>query len=156
MQTQSHVTDKPQINATGKDALIGAMPSSIYGPAKTFSNLTLSEQLNCAAKLTAVLKLLGNPNRLRILAKLSQKEFSVSQLQATLNRSQSAVSNDLALLKQLNIVGNAKYGKTNYFVLHPQKCTKIKRILTSLLAVEERSAAVRRIPSLPEPEFTAE
>ncbi|MEM7518519.1 MAG: metalloregulator ArsR/SmtB family transcription factor, partial [Planctomycetota bacterium] len=53
-----------------------------------------------AADLTALLKVLGDPTRLRILGLLEIEELSVGELSRSLGMAQSRVSNHLRVLRE--------------------------------------------------------
>lgn len=60
-------------------------------------------------------KALGDPTRIKILYLLSQKECSVSEIVETLEISQSAVSHQLALLRNLRLVKYHRKGNIYYY-----------------------------------------
>ena len=60
--------------------------------------------------MTAQLKAIGDPNRLRILHLLSYGELSVSGLQQALGMSQSQVSRHLAYLRSVSLVTDQREG----------------------------------------------
>jgi len=60
-------------------------------------------------------KALGDPTRIKILFLLSQKECSVSEIVEALGISQSAVSHQLALLRNLRLVKYRRVGNTYYY-----------------------------------------
>ncbi len=142
----SHVPGMPKIKTKVGDVLLGPALKTGQKSGTQFSDLTLPEQQDCAARLTLILKMFGNANRLSILAKLSQRQHSVIQLQATLGRGQSAISNDLAVLRKSKLVINSRCGKANFYELNPQKRANIERILLNLLADEDRPKTVYRAP----------
>ena len=61
-------------------------------------------------EMTAKLKAIGDPNRLRILHLLSYGELSVSGLQQALGMSQSQVSRHLAYLRSVGLVTDQREG----------------------------------------------
>ncbi|MCU0453649.1 MAG: metalloregulator ArsR/SmtB family transcription factor [Bacteroidetes bacterium] len=56
-------------------------------------------------------KVLGDPNRLRIVIALTQTELCTLDIARTLGMSESAVSHQLRLLKALRLVRQRKEGK---------------------------------------------
>ena len=62
-------------------------------------------------------KILGDPTRARILYALSQKELCVCDLSVLLGMAQSAVSHQLRLLRNTQIVKFRKEGKIVYYSL---------------------------------------
>ncbi len=70
---------------------------------------------------TALLKLLGDPTRARILLALSRAELCVCDLATLLGMSLSAVSHQLRLLRAHGLVRFRKQGRLVYYSLaHPQ------------------------------------
>ena len=60
---------------------------------------------------------MGDPTRLRIVAALAIQELCVCDLAATLGLTQSAVSHQLRLLRQLGIVRFRRDGRLTYYTL---------------------------------------
>src|ERR1700736_3077112 len=61
------------------------------------------------------LRLLADPTRLRLLLLLEQEELSVAELQQILGMGQSRISNHLAQLKRVGVVGDRRAGKNVYY-----------------------------------------
>ena len=66
-------------------------------------------------KLTNFYKVFADSSRLKILFLLSDKAYRVSDIKEKLNISQSAVSHQLQLLRQLNLVKVKRVGKEIYY-----------------------------------------
>lgn len=64
-----------------------------------------------------LLKALGDPTRMRILSALSREELSVSEVQEILGMSQSAVSHQLRILRDADMVDYRREGKSVYYSL---------------------------------------
>lgn len=62
-----------------------------------------------------VFKALADPTRIRILYLLSQEECSVGHITEVLNMTQSAVSHQLSLLRNLRLVKYRREGNTFYY-----------------------------------------
>lgn len=66
---------------------------------------------------TSLLKAMANENRLRILCLLDEAELSVSELNARLSLSQSALSQHLAILRREGMVTTRRASQTIYYSL---------------------------------------
>lgn len=69
------------------------------------------------AALTSLLKVLGDPTRLRILALLEREELSVGELSRTLGMSQSRVSNHLRVMRELDLLRERHAGSSRFLRL---------------------------------------
>ena len=69
-------------------------------------------------KLANLFKAMGDPTRLRILFALVSEEMCVCDLAAFLGISESAVSHQLRLLRQLYLVANRRDGPILYYHLN--------------------------------------
>ncbi len=76
-------------------------------------------------KLSLFYKVFGDENRLRILFLLKDHSYKVSDLTEQLAISQSAVSHQLQLLRQLDLVKGEKRGKEVYYSLSDHHITTI-------------------------------
>ena len=76
-------------------------------------------------RLARTYKLLGDPTRLRILMALSAGEMCVCDLSAYLGVSESAVSYQLARLRDLNLVRQRRAGKILYNSLDDAHVAKL-------------------------------
>ncbi len=68
-------------------------------------------------KVSDFYKIVSVPSRLKIIATLDEKELNVSDLCNEVDMTQSAISHQLAILKQFNIVKSRKQGKEVYYSL---------------------------------------
>jgi SAM-dependent methyltransferase len=89
--------------------------------------------------IVKTLRVVADPNRLRILLLLRGEELSVAELQEILTMGQSTISTHLSQLKQAGLVEDRRTGKSNLYRLAPADS-----ILTSLL-----SEAKSEIPEVP-------
>ncbi len=69
------------------------------------------------AQLAQVFKALGDPTRLKVLWALANDEMCVCDLAAFLELTESAVSHQLRLLRQLRLVANRRCGPVLYYRL---------------------------------------
>ena len=70
-----------------------------------------------AKELARVFKALSDSTRLRIIAALAEREFSVGDLAAALDLEQSAVSHQLGDMRELHLVRFRKSGRHVYYQL---------------------------------------
>jgi len=70
-----------------------------------------------ATRLAETFKALGDPSRVRIIAALCAGEMCVSELANLLELSQSAVSHQLRVLRNLHLVRTRKDGRQVYYAL---------------------------------------
>ncbi|MDW7673674.1 MAG: metalloregulator ArsR/SmtB family transcription factor [Bacillota bacterium] len=68
-------------------------------------------------RLAETFKVLGDPNRVQLINVLTNREMCVCDLAVVLDMSVSAVSHQLRLLRNLNIVKYRKDGKMVYYTL---------------------------------------
>ncbi len=73
-----------------------------------------------AAELAETFKLLGDVTRVRILDALSHDELCVSDLAALVSLSESAVSHQLRLLRNMRLVRARRSGRMVYYALDDQ------------------------------------
>lgn len=70
-----------------------------------------------AAELAAMFKALADPTRVRIVSILARTELCVCDLAATLGMTQSAVSHQLRLMREMRLVKSRKEGRMIYYAL---------------------------------------
>ncbi len=70
-----------------------------------------------AIRLAELFKALADPSRLRIICALTYTELCVHDLATTLSMSQSAVSHQLRLLREMRLVRYRKEGRHVYYQL---------------------------------------
>lgn len=64
-----------------------------------------------------LLKVVGDPTRMRILSALIERELCVCDIQAVLGMSQSAISHQLRVLRASHLVKYRRSGKMAYYSL---------------------------------------
>lgn len=67
--------------------------------------------------LADLFKVFGDPTRIRILSALSNQELCVCDIAQALQMTQSAISHQLRVLKQIHLVKYRRDGKTIYYSL---------------------------------------
>ena len=74
-------------------------------------------QQESLSDLAELFKVFGDSTRIRILWVLHEAEMCVCDIAVLLNMTQSAISHQLRVLKQANLVKNRKEGKVVYYSL---------------------------------------
>ena len=77
----------------------------------------LIHQPAAAEEAAGLLRLLGNPQRLRVLCHLAEGELSVGALQARLDLGQSALSQHLARLREAGLVRTRREAQAIHYSL---------------------------------------
>ena len=78
--------------------------------------------------LAKLFKLIGDPTRCRILFALDNEEMCVCDIANVLKMTESAVSHQLRLLRQSQIVKTRKSGKEVYYTLEDEHIQKLFEI----------------------------
>lgn len=76
-----------------------------------------AEMAEHADEAAALLKALAHPARLLVLCRLVEGETSVSELQPLVGLSMSALSQHLAVLREMELVGTRRESQTIYYSL---------------------------------------
>lgn len=92
----------------------------------------LDKSDNAIAEATNLLKAMANENRLRILCLLDGAELSVSELNAKLALSQSALSQHLAILRREGLVATRRSSQTIYYSLQGDEARTIVETLARI------------------------
>lgn len=102
------------------------MASSKRGPSPATNPVSRTLRARGASEL---LKLMGNPQRLRILCLLAEGERSVGQINAIVTVSPSALSQHLARLRAEGLVDTRKQAQMVYYSLRPGPVLALIRTL---------------------------
>ena len=89
-------------------------------------NEALSEKDN--ESMAQLFKAMGDANRLRVLHALEQDEMCVCDIAAFLKLSESAVSHQLRLLRQLKLVSNRREGPVLYYRLNDHHVAELLQV----------------------------
>lgn len=92
-----------------------------------------------AGRAAALLRLLGNENRLMLLCQLADGELSVSALQHRIGLSQSALSQHLALLREEGVVATRRESQTIYYRIADQNALRVIETLAEIYCPPEMS-----------------
>ena len=84
----------------------------------------LDQLMRKARKASNFLKALSHENRLPLLCLLAERERSVTELENILSLRQSAVSQQLARLRYDGMVDTRRDGKTIYYSLANEDCSR--------------------------------
>jgi DNA-binding transcriptional ArsR family regulator len=99
--------------------------------------MNLGELQSKAGAVEALLKSVGNRNRLIVLCELLKGERSVGALQQALGLSQSALSQHLARLRMDGVVTTRRQSQTIYYSLASEKVFRLIRLLDQLYCAPE-------------------
>jgi DNA-binding transcriptional ArsR family regulator len=105
------------------------MSSKPAKPATPEDFRQLTELHDKAAHACDLLKAMANEWRLIILCQLSDGEKTVSELQAMLGLSQSALSQHLAVLRREKVVKASKHGQSVSYSLEGDEATRVMQTL---------------------------
>lgn len=83
---------------------------------------------NIFDNLSDTFKTLGDNTRVRILFALSKEELCVCDISAVLDMSISAVSHQLRVLRNMNLVKHKKEGKIVYYSLNDDHIVKLLKM----------------------------
>ncbi|HMN13344.1 MAG TPA: metalloregulator ArsR/SmtB family transcription factor [Bellilinea sp.] len=81
-----------------------------------------------AATLAELFRTLGDPNRLRIISVLMHHELCVHDITELVELSQSAVSHQLRVLRQMRLVRTRKEGRNVYYALDDDHVRELFRL----------------------------
>jgi ArsR family transcriptional regulator, lead/cadmium/zinc/bismuth-responsive transcriptional repressor len=90
--------------------------------------------------LSGVFSVLADPTRLRIIASLREGELCVCDLAAVVGQSESAVSHQLRVLRQHNLVRSRKDGRRKYYALDDRHVAGLFGLALEHVAHEGRSS----------------
>jgi ArsR family transcriptional regulator len=101
------------------------------------------------ASIVKILRVVADPNRLRILLLLRGEKLSVAELQEILAMGQSTISTHLSQLKQAGLVEDRRTGKNHLYRPAPAKGSPLDEILAKAKAeipeAPADQAAMRRV-----------
>lgn len=90
-----------------------------------------------AGRAATLLRLLGNERRLMVLCQLADGELSVSEIQARVGLSQSALSQHLALLREEGVVATRRESQTIYYRIIDHAAMRVIETLAELFCPPE-------------------
>src|SRR5690554_83094 len=92
-----------------------------------------------AADAAALMKALSNESRLLILCTLAGREMSVSELNEQTPLSQSALSQQLAVLRREKLVRTRREAQTIYYSVAPSNAARVIEVLRELYCHPRRA-----------------
>jgi len=91
--------------------------------------MNANDMADHAAEAADLMKALGNESRLMILCMLADGERTVGELNAIIPLSQSALSQQLARLRQHGVVKTRRESQTIYYTLAPGPADQVIQLL---------------------------
>ena len=98
----------------------------------TVKPIGLEQFQQSAGEATRLLRSLSNEHRLMILCQLGDGEMQVSQLQALVGLSQSALSQHLARLRDDDLVATRRDGTAVFYRIHDPAALKVIAVLADI------------------------
>ncbi len=98
---------------------------------------SLSEMKSNAAEAARLMRALSNENRLLILCYLQGREMSVGELNRSLDLSQSALSQHLAILRNDGLVQTRRESQTIYYSLRGDRASRVIETLHALYCADD-------------------
>lgn len=96
------------------------------------NELDLHDMQAAATRACALLKTLGNRDRLLLLCQLTQGEFCVGEFEAMLGIRQPTLSQQLGILREEKLVATRREGKQVYYSLASKEATAVMQLLYEL------------------------
>ncbi|MBW5445601.1 metalloregulator ArsR/SmtB family transcription factor [Cohnella sp. CFH 77786] len=96
-------------------------------------------------EMAELLKLLGEPMRLAILALLQEKVLSVTEITALLRASQPNTSQHLRKLRSAGLIRETKRGQWVYYSLNLEEYPDLRVFLSQLPGREKRRLELSRL-----------
>jgi ArsR family transcriptional regulator len=104
--------------------------------ARDHERFNLQDMQAAAARACALLKTLGNPDRLLLLCQLTQGEFCVSEFESLLGIRQPTLSQQLGILREEKLVNTRREGKQIYYSLASKEATAVMQVLYELFCTQ--------------------
>lgn len=78
-----------------------------------------------AERVAELFSALSDPNRVRIIAALLDSELNVGEIAESVGMSNSAVSHQMRMLRQIRIVNSSKRGREVYYALDDEHVAEL-------------------------------
>ena len=95
----------------------------------TTDALDLQDMHAAAGRACELMKVFANPDRLLICCQLSQQEMCVGELEASLGIVQPTLSQQLTVLRNMDLVATRREGKNIYYQLTSQEALAVMKSL---------------------------
>ena len=95
------------------------------------------------ARVSAILKAIGHPTRLRILERIAERGLCVSDLEEALGLRQANVSQHLAVLRDRGLVIAERRGNTTCYYLADPRIAEVITLMRDMLSREAEAEAVK-------------
>jgi len=95
-------------------------------------------------EVSALMGLLANPHRLRILCELLEGEHSVGELETVIGLSQSALSQHLAKLRSAGAVRTRREAQTIFYSLSDKRLSKLLAVMHELFCSSPVTGKTRK------------
>ena len=99
-------------------------------------NMSPADMESRAGEVAALLKTLAHPMRLMLVCTLVEGEYSVSQLEETLDIHQPNLSQQLTVFRDANIVETRRDGKQIFYRLTAEKAAQLVAALYTIFCSE--------------------
>jgi DNA-binding transcriptional ArsR family regulator len=106
------------------DTLMRPASSLATEPMPSFAQMQAA-----ATQASALLKVLSHPDRLLLLCQLSQGEYCVSELEASIGLGQPSLSQQLGVLRQEGLVETRRAGKQIYYRIASADALAVLQVL---------------------------
>lgn len=97
------------------------------------------------AEMAELLRMLGEPMRLAILALLQERELNVTELTELLRASQPNTSQHLSKLRSAGLIRESKRGQRVYYSLNLEEYPDLRVFLSQLPGRESRRLGLSRL-----------
>ncbi len=98
-------------------------------PIMNTASLDLTMMRSAAGQACKLMKVLTNPDRLMLLCQLSQGEKCVGELEEVLGIVQPTLSQQLAVLREEDLVSTRREGKNIYYQLSSPRALAVMQVL---------------------------
>ncbi|MGG7603363.1 metalloregulator ArsR/SmtB family transcription factor [Massilia sp. BKSP1R2A-1] len=103
--------------------------------------LDLRAMRAAATQACALLKVLGNPDRLMLLCQLTQGEYAVGELESLLGIVQPTLSQQLAVLREEKLVGTRREGKQIFYRIDSDAALAVMQVLYQQFCLPNQGVA---------------